>query len=502
MTPAAGFTKRDVIALWCKSSMMNYTKYFFQKQYGRSFVVGEHHVKIAKALDDVLMGRITRLIINIAPRYGKTELAVKNFISAGLSINPAAKFIHLSYSDDLALDNSEAVKDLVTSEAYQELFPDVQLKQGATAKNKWYTTQGGGVYARAAGGQVTGFGAGQVDKDPTSDEQKDEELSLDEMMALGGETTFGGALIIDDPIKPDDADSDIVRGRVNNRFDSTIINRVNSRNTPIIIIMQRLHENDLCGHVLENYPGEWTVLSLPCIIVEEGQPLEEGRALWEFKHTLNELLQMNDINPINFGRQYMQNPQPREGLLYKPFKEYQVIPPAERALKKAYIDTADTGKDYLCSIAYVETDLGCYVVDVIYTQDPMETTEPETARQLALHQIEYAKIESNNGGRGFARNVEAHLVTLKAFDCQVNWFHQSQNKQVRIFTNSAKVNMLIHMPAGWEKKWPKFYKHVTSYTAKGNNSHDDAPDCLTGIAENFGANTVKEIPSEILDMFG
>src|SRR5690606_4043078 len=101
MTPASGFTKRDVIALWCKSSMMNYTKYFFQKQYGRSFVVGEHHVKIAKALDDVLMGRITRLIINIAPRYGKTELAVKNFISAGLSINPAAKFIHLSYSDDL-----------------------------------------------------------------------------------------------------------------------------------------------------------------------------------------------------------------------------------------------------------------------------------------------------------------------------------------------------------------------------------------------------------------
>lgn len=502
MTPAAGFTKRDVIALWCKSSMMNYTKYFFQKQYGRSFVVGEHHVKIAKALDDVLMGRITRLIINIAPRYGKTELAVKNFISAGLSINPAAKFIHLSYSDDLALDNSEAVKDLVTSEAYQELFPDVQLKQGATAKNKWYTTQGGGVYARAAGGQVTGFGAGQVDKDPTSDEQKDEELSLDEMMALGGETTFGGALIIDDPIKPDDADSDIVRGRVNNRFDSTIINRVNSRNTPIIIIMQRLHENDLCGHVLENYPGEWTVLSLPCIIVEEGQSLEEGRALWEFKHTLNELLQMNDINPINFGRQYMQNPQPREGLLYKPFKEYQVIPPSERAIKKAYIDTADTGKDYLCSIAYVETDLGCYVVDVIYTQDPMETTEPETARQLALHQVEYAKIESNNGGRGFARNVEAHLVTLKAFDCQVNWFHQSQNKQVRIFTNSAKVNMLIHMPAGWEKKWPKFYKHVTSYTAKGNNAHDDAPDCLTGIAENFGANTVKEIPSEILDMFG
>ena len=475
---------------------MNYTKYFFQKQYGRSFVVGEHHVKIAKALDDVLMGRTTRLIINIAPRYGKTELAVKNFISAGLAINPSSKFIHLSYSDDLALDNSESVKDLVTSEAYQQLFPDVQLKVGATAKNKWYTTQGGGVYARAAGGQVTGFGAGQVDL-----EEQEFKDALEEMFVESGVTTFAGALIIDDPIKPDDADSDVVRGRVNNRFDSTIINRVNSRNTPIIIIMQRLHEDDLCGHVLANYPDEWTVLSLPCIITEEGQSLEEGRPLWEFKHTLNELLQMNDINPINFGRQYMQNPQPKEGLMYRPFKEYLNIPPSAKILRKSYTDTADTGKDYLCSIAYAETDTAIYILDVIYTQDPMEITEPDTARQLATYRIEHAMIESNNGGRGFARNVEAHLVTLKAFNTNVEWFHQSDNKHNRIFTNSAKVNMLIQMPVGWDKMWPIFYKHVTTYSKKGNNPHDDAQDCLTGAVENFGVNNETIIDPAVLGMF-
>lgn len=501
MTTNAAFTRRDIVALWCKSSIMNYTQYFFQKQYSRGFVVGDHHVKIAKALDDVLMGRITRLIINIAPRYGKTELAVKNFISAGLAINPASKFIHLSYSDDLALDNSEAVKDLVTSDAYQQLFPDVELKQGSGAKNKWYTTQGGGVYARAAGGQVTGFGAGQVDNEPSREQLQEDELELEEMLALGGEL-FGGALIIDDPIKPDDADSEVKRERVNNRFDSTIINRVNSRNTPIIIIMQRLHENDLCGHVLANYPGEWEVLSLPCIIVEDGQSLEEGKALWEFKHTLNELLKMNDINPINFGRQYMQNPQPKEGLMYRPFKEYLNIPPAGKTYRKAYVDTADTGKDYLCSIAYTETDLGCYIQDVLYTQDPMEITEPDTARQLATYRVTDAKIESNNGGRGFARNVEAHLVTLKAFDCKVSWFHQGDNKQARIFTNSAKVNMLIHMPAGWEKMWPQFHKHITTYTKKGNNPHDDAEDCLTGIAENFGINNESNIDDSIIGMFG
>lgn len=485
-------TKLDILALWCKASIMNFTKYFYQKQYGRGYVVGEHHIKIARALDDVFAGKITRLIINIAPRYGKTELAVKNFIAAGLALNPSAKFIHLSYSDDLALDNSEAVKDLVSSEEYQQIFPDVKIKKDAKAKKKWYTTQGGGVYATSAGGQVTGFGAGQVD---------DEESNFEEMMADGWRTTFGGALIIDDPIKPDDADSDVVRERVNNRFDSTIINRINSRKTPIIIIMQRLHEHDLCGHVMDNYPGEWTVLSLPCIILEEGQELHEGRPLWEFKHTLEELLKMNNVNPINFWRQYMQKPQPREGLLYKPFKEYVQVPPSKRAWRKAYIDTADMGRDYLCSITYIETEHGCYVTDVIYTQEPMEVTEPATARQLALQQVEYAKIESNNGGRSFARAVESHLATLKAFNCRVEWFHQSENKQVRIYTNSAKVNMLIHMPVGWDRMWPKFYQHVTSYSAKGKNAHDDAPDCLTGIVENFGVNHTPYIGLDVLGMF-
>lgn len=478
MTEATTISMLDLDRTFCLSGTLNFTKYMFYKQYGRKFVVGEHHVKISDVLDRVLRGELTRVIINVAPRYGKTELAVKNLIAEGLAINPASRFIHLSYSDDLALDNSEGVKDIVNMPEYQALFPDVQIKHGSDSKKKWYTTMGGGVYATAAGGQVTGFGAGRVDLE-------NDESDIDEMLAYL-ESVFAGALIIDDPIKPDDADSDTVRERVNARFDSTIINRVNSRNTPIIIIMQRLHERDLCGYVMENYPGEWHVLSLPCIITEPNQPLEEGRALWEFKHTLNELLKMNSINPINFGRQYMQNPQPKEGLLYKPFKTYTEIPPSTTTKVRSYTDTADTGKDFLCSIVYVETDTAMYVKDVIYTQEPMETTEPMTARQFVVNKVQQAKIESNNGGRGFARNVEKHVITMGVTNINIEWFHQSSNKEARIFTNSASVNTLIHMPAGWEHRWPIFHKHITSYSAKGGNAYDDATDTLTGMVENFG----------------
>lgn len=113
---------------FCLSGTLNYTRFFFKSKTGRRFVVNRHHEVICNALDNVIAGKIKKLIINIAPRYGKTELAVKNFISEGLAINPASKFIHLSYSDDLAHDNSEEIRDIVKSEDYRKLFPYVQIR--------------------------------------------------------------------------------------------------------------------------------------------------------------------------------------------------------------------------------------------------------------------------------------------------------------------------------------------------------------------------------------
>lgn len=484
---------RKMCRLATQRSLLDYTRYFFYEMYARKFVTGRHHEEIAEALQKVLSGEIIKLMINIAPRYSKTEMAVKNFISHALALNAAAKFIHLSYSGDLALDNSEGVKSIVEHEAYQALFPEVEIKKDSKAKKKWYTAAGGGVYAAAAGGQVTGFGAGKVDE-----EEEDLASELDSMLIDSGiNVKFGGALIIDDPIKPDDADSESRRERINARYDSTIKNRVNSRNTPIIIIMQRLHENDLCGYLLKNEPGEWTVLSFPCI--EED---EEGnrKALWPHKHTLDELDKLNDQNPLVFGRQYMQNPVPAGGYLYgQPWKTYEVIPATKRKVRKAYCDTADLGEDYLCQISYLETETAMYVLDVIYTQAPMETTEPLAARQLSTFEVAIARIESNNGGRGFSRNVEAQLRLSGNKKTTVSWFHQSGNKHSRIYTNAASVQNLVVFPTDWEARWPKFATHVKQYMAVGKNAHDDAPDTLTGMVEYFGKDDVE--PQNVSGLF-
>lgn len=451
----------------CLKSLEFFTRYFFKEYQKKKFILNHHHRTITTALQKVAQGKTKRLIINIAPRYGKTELAVKNFIAWSLANNPKAKFIHLSYADDLALDNSEAIRDLILSAEYQQFFPTT-IKKDSNSKKKWYTEQGGGLYATSSGGQVTGFGAGSVE--PTK-----------------GVENFGGAIIIDDPIKPDDAESDTVRERVNAKFDSTIRNRVNSRDTPIIIIMQRLHPNDLCGYLTE-HEKDWELISLPCIY-KDGK---EEKALWPFKHTLPELKEMRAQNTVNFERQYMQDPKPRQGLMYNQFLTYNERPKFDgKTMTLAYIDTADTGSDYLCSIVYQVKDQLIYILDVVYTQDPMEVTERLVVKQFEQFNVNLANVESNNGGRGFARNVERIARDQRTMTV-IKWFHQSQNKDARIFSNSANIEHYVRYPSDWAARFPEFYKAITRYMAKGKNKHDDAPDALTGCFEmSFKRNTNK-----------
>lgn len=288
-------TRQEIIRSKCIADTLWATRYFFYAENARRFNVGEHHKRIAAALDRVFSGQCTRLIINCPPRYSKTEM-LKAFVKKGLAINPASKYIMLSYSANLALDNSERIKDAVASEWYTDIFPWVQIKRDSRSKQKWYTTAGGGIYATSSDGQVTGFGAGLVKEEGAGDFEDIDTAN----------NVWGGAIIIDDPLKPLDASSPVKRQKVNDQFENTIRSRVNDRSTPIIIIMQRLHKQDLCGYLLDLEPDEWEVLSLPALSVDS-----EGRetALYPFKHTVEELHKIQAANRFTFETQYQQNPQ-------------------------------------------------------------------------------------------------------------------------------------------------------------------------------------------------
>lgn len=301
-------TQREIIRNAIVADTLFATRFFFSQTTHQKFNVGEHHKKIAEVLDDMFCGKATNIIINLPPRYSKTEIVVKTLIAKGLAINPAAKFIHLSYSANLALDNSEHVKGVVASDWYKSLFPNVEIKRDSNAKQKWYTTAGGGVYATSSCGQVTGFGAGAVNTNSVELDLDniDEFLQRDETPEENGKHVFGGAIIIDDPLKPIDATSPVMRQKVKDTFENTIRSRVNDRNTPIIIIMQRVHKDDLSGYLQEVEPDKWRVLSLPAISTDENG---EEHALWPFKHTLEDLHHMRETNRFVFETQYQQNPQ-------------------------------------------------------------------------------------------------------------------------------------------------------------------------------------------------
>lgn len=272
-----------VLKVKCENSLLFFARYIFKESHNKNFIVSKHFKQIADILERVYNGDITRLIINIPPRYGKTELAIKIFVSWCLAKSKSSKFIHLSYSDSLALDNSSQTKEYIQSDSYQSLW-QMTLKKDAQSKSKWFNEFGGGMYATSSGGAITGFGAGGTN-----------------------ENKFEGAIIIDDPLKPDDAFSDVKRKAVNERYNNTIRSRVNSRKTPIIVIMQRLHEEDLSGFLLDGGSGEkWEHLCLPALD-------ENNNPLWEAKHSFKELEQLRQADSYTFAGQYQQIPAPDEG---------------------------------------------------------------------------------------------------------------------------------------------------------------------------------------------
>ena len=190
---------------------------------------------IASKLTEVAEGKIKRLIINIPPRNLKSICASVAFPAWLLGHYPSKKVICASYAQDLATKHALDCRQLMLSPWYMEIFPHTKLSAARTAINDFKTTQNGGRMAVSTGGGITGRGA--------------------------------DILIIDDPLKPDEATSDVTRNNVNDWFDSTAYTRLDSKKDgAIIIIMQRLHLDDLVGYVKQK--GGWDIVNLPAIAEE------------------------------------------------------------------------------------------------------------------------------------------------------------------------------------------------------------------------------------------
>ena len=431
------------------------------------------HRTYYRILEMYAQGKIRKLIVSVPPQHGKSVGASTLLPAYMLGINPDLRIAIASYSGTLASRFNRRVQRILESREYNTLFPDTTIKQG---------TKPAGYIRTSDEVEIIGH--------------KGELLSVGREGSLTGNRV--DCFILDDLYKDAmEANSPVVRNNCWEWYTSVVRTRMHNTSRELIVFT-RWHEEDLIGRLMatESYrelhsfedidlvkEDEWLYLNFEALKASpatEIDPRHEGEALWEGQQNKHLLLSKRRLDPQRFEAMYQGHPASREGLLYSSsFREYKQIP--RDIIKRGnYTDTADTGSDYLCSVSYVvDSDGVIYLTDVVYTKEPMEISERLVAAMFTKNDTRIAYVESNNGGRGFARALQRQTPHVK-----VEWFHQSGNKEARILSNSATVLHTLRVPENWHILWPEFYTHLTTFKREFKaNSHDDAADVLTGIIE-------------------
>lgn len=421
-------------------------------------------LELCNEFQDFLESDDQVMIVNEPPRHGKSRTA-GNLVEWVLGKNKTQKIMTGSYNETLSTMFSKNVRNSIMEEkadqykpVFSDVFPGVVIKRGDAAMNLWSLEGGYNNYlATSPTGTATGFGC--------------------------------DLMIIDDLIKSaEEAYNENVKEKHWTWFTDTMLSRL-EEGGKIIIIMTRWASDDLAGKALEYFTEiGWKVrhISMKALVDPEKKRMLCPEIL-SYKSYMDKTRAMGeDIASAN----YQQEPIDIKGRLYSSFKTYEDVPKDSKGnplftVIKAYCDTADEGDDYLCNIIYGVYRKEAYALDIYYTKDPMEITESETARRLYENGVTWADIESNNGGRAFARNVQRILKEKFGWiKTHIHWFHQSKNKIARILSNSTWVMEHLYYPVNWRDKWPEYYKAMTKYQREGENKHDDAPDATTGVAEN------------------
>lgn len=439
-------TRRARRSFWSYSQLMAPDFYKKERDYLR---------EMCREMQDFYESEDDVLIVNVPPRHGKSRSA-SMFAQWVFGQNQSEKIMTGSYNEMLSTSFSKAVRNGISEEKadieriiFKDIFPDVHIKRGDGAMNLWSLEGGHNNYlATSPGGTATGFGA--------------------------------SLLIIDDLIKnSEEANNENTLDKHWDWFTNTMLSRL-EEGGKIIIIMTRWASGDLAGRALEHFAEEKKrVRHISMKALQDDGTMLCEEVLSRESYDMKTRAMGEDIASAN----YQQIPIDLKGKLYSSFKTYTELPKDFMGIY-AYCDTADQGADYLCNIIWGVYQKEAYVLDIIYTKEPMEVTEPAVAKALFEFKANRARIESNSGGRSFARNVRRILESeLNSNHTDVSWFHQSKNKIARINSNATWVMGHVYYPANWRDRWPDYYKAMNAYQREGENKHDDAPDATTGVAE-------------------
>ena len=446
-------TRDEVIKLGAKLELARRHLYDFCQVLFPTFYKDERSYlkEFCESVENFINDKDKRfLIINMPPRHGKS-LTDQCLTAWLLGRDPTCRVMTASYNEDVASVFSKNVRNTIQTEkigervVFFDMFPKTKVKYGDASAKKW-TIDGQSqisYLATSPNGTATGFGCDY--------------------------------LICDDLIKSaEEAYNETALDNTYQWFVNTMLSRLEGQKK-CIIIMTRWSSRDLAGRIMDAFPDE-------CEIIKYRVQDENGKMLCE------DILSEKDMNLIKremnvdiFEANYNQTPIDVKGRLYQEFKEWEKLPSGKII---NFTDTADTGSDFLCSINGVVFEKEFYISDLVFSDEAMEVTEPKVAELLFSGAVNVSRIESNNGGRGFARNVQRLMNERYGSNrTQIESVPQTHNKESRILASSAWVQNHIYMPPNWRTRFPEFYKQVMSYQRKGKNAHDDALDVLASIYE-------------------
>ena len=481
----------------CEDDHIFFTRYFFERREGLRFRLNWHHQLIADACQRVLDGEIQNLVINVAPGSSKTELVVINLIARGLAKNPRARFLHISYSDELALLNSQKTKELVQSDEYQAMWP-LQLREDSRSQKRWNVEvdgkTAGGVYAVSLGGQITGFRAGHM------------------------EPGFQGAIILDDPLKVSDSYSKANRQKANRLLVSTVKSRKANPHTPIIVIMQRLAVDDCTGFIKDgNLPGRWHFITIPALLdaefiarhaaayaddVDDSVVDSKGRfSYWPYKEPLDELLEMERggknregelVGRHVFSSQYQQAPTQAGGNIIHGewFPRWVVLP--RLRLRRIYADTAQKTSERNDFTVFQCWGLG--VDGRIYLLDQIRGRweAPELKRRAVDfwnkhkafdHRINVPlsqmKVEDKSSGTGLIQEIK------KAGRIAIKGIPRNVDKLVRVKGASPAIEAGLVMLPEDAPFVSEFIEECEAFTEDDTHAFDDQVDPLCDAVEDL-----------------
>jgi len=416
------------------------------------FLTNWHIELMAAKLAAVRQGKIRRLIINVPPRHLKSLAASVTLPAWCLGHDPSARILCVSYAQDLSDKHARDCRRILNSSWYRAIFP-TRLSPERQAVGEFVTTAQGYRLATSVGGVLTGRGADLI--------------------------------IIDDPLKPDEALSDTQREAVNEWYDHTLLSRLNDKGTgAIVLIMQRLHEDDLVGHVLAQEP--WERLVLPAVAEEDEEHCFEtpfgsrrvGRRVGEALHPEREPLAIlaqlrRTLGPYHFAGQYQQAPAPLGGGMIKAewFRSY--TPATQPAPFDRILQSWDTANkatelsDYSVCTTWGLKDRQLYLLHVLRKRLDYPALKRAVREQAELHRPEVVLIEDKASGTQLIQELIAEGLY------SVTRYEPSGDKVMRLHAQTAMIeNGFVHLPA--EAPWLAEYLHELTTFPKGR--HDDQAD--------------------------